>query len=261
MNRLKQAFMEKRPQIGLWQALANAYTAEICARAGYDWLLFDGEHAPNTLQTLLAQLQAVAPFALEPVARPPAGEPAIIKQYLDIGFRTLLVPMVENAAQAQDLVAAVRFPPRGIRGVASATSRASGFGAQADYLQTAHEEVCLLAQIESAAALDRIEEIAAVDGIDGLFIGPGDLAASLGHLGQPRHPAVQAAIAKALDRIQGAGKPAGIFALDLDDAHARLLEGALFVSIGTDVGLLSTQAKTLRSTLLARLPQRPRGPQ
>jgi 4-hydroxy-2-oxoheptanedioate aldolase len=246
-NLLKTAFAERRPAVGLWQALATPYTAEICARAGYDWLLFDGEHAPNTLQTLLAQLQAVAPFPVEPVARPPIGEAAIIKQYLDIGFRSLLIPMVESATQAERLVAATRFPPAGIRGVASATSRASDFGGQADYLARTHEDICLLVQIESRAALDQIEAIAAVPGVDGLFIGPADLAGSLGHLGQPRHPDVQTAIADALDRIRKAGKPSGIFALDPEDARARLAGGVAFVSAGTDIGLLSGSANALRT--------------
>ncbi|MGS1016543.1 HpcH/HpaI aldolase family protein [Allosphingosinicella humi] len=250
MNRMKQGFAEGRPLLGLWQALANSYTAEICAGAGYDWLCFDGEHAPNTLQTLLAQLQAVATSPVEAMARVPVGDPAIIKQYLDIGFKTLLVPMVESAEQAERLVAATRFPPRGIRGVASATSRASGFGANPDYLATQHEEVCLIVQIESRAGLGAIEAIAAVEGIDALFIGPADLAGSLGHLGQPRHPEVQAAIASAIQRIRAAGKPVGIFALDTADARARIADGVAFLSIGTDIGLLARGAAELLRDVL-----------
>src|SRR5690606_26688911 len=169
-----------------------------CAGAGFDWLLFDGEHAPNTPQTLLMQIQAVASSPVHPIARPPIGDAAIIKQYLDLGFRTLLIPMVDSAAQAAQVVAATRFPPRGIRGVASSTSRASAFGADRTYLANAHEHVTVIAQIESRAALAAIEEIAAVEGIDALFIGPGDLAASLGHLGNPRHPDVQDAIGHAI---------------------------------------------------------------
>ncbi len=236
---------QSRPLIGLWQALANPYTAEICASAGYDWLLIDGEHAPNTAQTLVAQLQAMAPYPVHPVARPPVGEAAIIKQYLDIGFETLLVPMVDSAAQAEALVAATRFPPRGVRGVASATSRASRFGGNARYLAEAHERTALICQIESRAALGAIASIAAVDGVDALFIGPSDLAASLGHLGDPRHARVQAAIREAFDAIRAAGKPAGIFALDADDARARIAQGFAFVSVGTDIGLLSSGARRL----------------
>ncbi len=245
MNILKKAFADGRPALGLWQALATPYTAEICAHAGFDWLMFDGEHAPNTLQTLLGQLQAVAPFSLEPVARPPIGDPVLIKQYLDIGFRSLLIPMVDSADQAQRLVAATRFPPAGIRGVASATSRASGFGSRPDYLARTHEDICLIVQIESRAALENIEAIAAVPGVDALFIGPADLAGSLGYLGRSGDPVVQDAIAKALGRIRAANKPAGIFAVDVADARARIDAGAAFVSIGTDIGLLSNGARAL----------------
>jgi 4-hydroxy-2-oxoheptanedioate aldolase len=237
------------PLLGLWQALANPYTAEICASAGFDWLLMDGEHAPNTVQTLLAQLQAVAPYPVEAIARVPVGDSAIIKQYLDIGFRTLLVPMIESAAQARSMVSAMRFPPRGIRGVASATSRASGFGADRSYVQSAHEHLTLLVQIESRAGLDALEEIARVDGVDGLFVGPADLAASLGHLGDPRHPDVQLAIGHALARIHEAGKPSGIFALSADDARERVAAGVSFVSLGTDIGLLTSGARALREAV------------
>ncbi|MBS0504263.1 MAG: HpcH/HpaI aldolase/citrate lyase family protein [Proteobacteria bacterium] len=250
MNPFKQAIAERRTQLGLWQALANPYTAEICAGAGYDWLLFDGEHAPNTVPSLLAQLQAVAAYPLEPVARLPLCDPAIIKQYMDIGFRTLMMPMVDSADQARLAVSAMRFPPQGVRGVASATSRASGFGRHRDYLTSAHEDHCLIVQIESRAGLAAIEAIAAVDGVDAIFIGPGDLSASLGHLGAPRHPAVQAAIADALTGIRATGKAAGIFALDAEDAAARLSEGASFVSIGTDVSLLSRGSEALREAVL-----------
>lgn len=245
MNLLRKAFEDKRPAIGLWQALANPLTAEICARAGYDWLLFDSEHSPNTVQTLLAQLQAVTPFPVEPVARPPFGDAVFIKQYLDIGFRSLLIPMVDSADQAARMVAATRFPPRGIRGVASATSRASGFGANANYLATAHEDICLIVQIESRAALTQIGAIAATPGVDALFIGPADLAGSLGHLGNPSHPEVQSAIQTALKEIAAAGKPSGIFAADADSARRYLDAGVAFVSLGTDVGVLGRGAREL----------------
>ena len=237
---------EGRPLLGLWQALATPYTAEVCAGAGFDWLLFDGEHAPNTAQTLLAQLQAVAAYPVHPVARPPVSDAAIIKQYLDIGFETLLVPMVDSAAQAAALVDATRFPPRGIRGVASATSRASRFGANARYLADAHERTALICQIETRVGLAATAEIAAVNGVDAVFVGPSDLAASLGYLGPPRHPAVQTAIGFALGEIRDAGKPAGIFALDADDARDRIAQGFAFVSIGTDIGVLASGARALR---------------
>lgn len=245
MSGFRERLAGGSPLIGLWQALANAYTAEICARAGFDWLLIDGEHAPNTAATLLGQLQAVAPFPVEPIARVPLGEPVAIKQYLDLGYRTLLVPMVDSANQARAVVSATRFPPRGTRGVASATSRASGFGADAAYLAEAHLKVTVIAQIESRAGLDAIDAIAAVEGIDALFIGPGDLAASLGHLGNSSHADVQEAIALAKATIDRAGKPAGIFALSPDDARRRIDEGFRFVSVGTDIGILAKGASAL----------------
>lgn len=241
----KLALAQERPLFGLWQAIGNGYTAEICAHAGYDWLLFDGEHSPNTAQTLLAQLQAVSRFSLQPIARVPSSDPVGIKQYLDLGFSTLLVPMVDTPEQAADVVKACRYPPHGIRGVASATSRATGFGTDKAYLGEAGERLTIIAQIESKAALANIDAIAAVDGIDALFIGPGDLAASLGHLGNPLHPEVQAAIAHAKARIDAAGKPAGIFALSVDDAQRRVAEGYRFVSIGSDIGVLLTGANAL----------------
>ena len=249
MTVFRETLAGERPLIGLWQALANAYTAEICARAGFDWLLIDGEHAPNTATTLLAQLQAVTPFPVEPIARVPLGEPVAIKQYLDLGFRTLLVPMVDSAEQARAIVAATRFPPLGTRGVASATSRASGFGADSAYLAEAHLKVTLIVQIESGAALSAIDDIASVEGVDALFIGPGDLAASLGHLGNAQHPEVQDAIATAKAAIDRAGKPAGIFALSPEDARRRIAEGFKFVSVGTDIGILSKGAAALLGTV------------
>lgn len=231
--------------LGLWQALASGYTADICARAGYDWLLFDGEHAPNTAQTLLSQLQAVAPFPLDAIARVPSGDPVSIKQFLDLGFLTLLVPMVDTAGQAAAAVSACRYPPEGIRGVASATARATGFGTDKAYLKEAQARLTLIVQIESATALANIDAIAATPGVDALFIGPADLAASLGHLGDPMHPEVQDAIAHAKTRIDAAGKPAGIFALNPADARARIEQGFRFLSIGTDIGLLLSGAQGL----------------
>lgn len=248
MNRLKSALAEGRLQIGLWQSLASAYTAEICAGAGYDWLLFDGEHSPNTIPTLLAQLQAVSAHPVEAAARPPVGDPILIKQYLDIGFRSLIIPMVGSAEQARQLVSATRYPPSGIRGVAGLT-RASGFGTRPGYLASADEDICLILQIESRAGLDAIEDIAAVEGVDALFIGPGDLAGALGHLGDSSHPTVQAVISDALIRMQKAGIPAGIFAASAEDAKRYAAMGASMISVGTDIGLLSVGAARLRKAV------------
>ncbi|MDB5583012.1 MAG: 2-dehydro-3-deoxyglucarate aldolase [Bradyrhizobium sp.] len=245
MSQFTDMLADKQPLLGLWQALATPYTAEICAGAGFDWLLFDGEHAPNTLQTFIGQLQAVAPYPVHPIARVPAVDPSVIKQYLDIGFRTLLIPMIDDPSQAASVVAASRFPPRGIRGVASATSRASGFGRDPAYLAEAHARTGIIVQIESRTALAAIPAIAAVDGVDALFIGPADLAASLGHLGNPRHPEAQKAIDGAFAAIRAAGKPAGIFALDVEDAKMRIAQGFAFVSLGTDIGILTAGAARL----------------
>jgi 4-hydroxy-2-oxoheptanedioate aldolase len=249
MTAFKDRLLEGGPLFGLWQALANNYSADVCARTGYDWLLFDGEHSPNTAQTLLAQLQAVTPFAVEAIARVPAGDPVVIKQYLDLGFTTLLVPMVDTTAQAAGVVAACRYPPQGIRGVASATARATGFGADPAYLKEVAQRVTVIVQIESREALDNLDAIAATDGVDALFIGPADLSASLGHLGNPGHDEVQRAIAQAKAQIDAAGKPAGIFALSPEDARRRVAEGFRFISIGTDIGLLARGAAELLASV------------
>ncbi len=245
MTSFKEKLARGKPLLGLWQALANGYTTEICAHAGYDWLLFDGEHSPNSAQTLLAQLQAVSAFPVEAIARVPSGNPVSLKQYLDLGFKTVLVPMVDTAEQAAAVVSACRYPPHGIRGVASATARTTAFGLDRAYLTEVADRVTIIVQIESKQALENVDAIAAVEGVDALFIGPADLAASLGHLGNPGHEEVQAAIAHAKARIDAAGKPAGIFALSPDDATRRMAEGFRFLSIGTDIGLLLSGAQAV----------------
>ena len=236
-NPFKAALKAGQPQIGLWQALVSPITAEICAGAGYDWLLFDGEHAPNTLTSLSAQLAAVAPYACHPIARPPAGEAWMIKQYLDLGFQTLLVPLVDNADQAAALVRAVRYPPAGIRGVGAALARASRWNRLGDYTGWADSQVCLLVQVETREGLNNLDAIAATEGVDGVFIGPADLSASMGHLGNRDHPEVQAAIDDAIGRIKAAGKAPGILVSDEASARRYLDMGCLFVGVGNDVAL------------------------
>lgn len=245
MNRFKHAIGKGQAQIGLWQALASPYTAEICAGAGFDWLLIDGEHAPNDLPTILSQLQAVAAYPLEPVVRLPVGDPVLIKQYLDIGARTLLVPMVESAGQAEALVRATRYPPHGVRGVGSAIGRASRWNRVPNYLEEAASDICLLVQVESLAGLAALDAIAATDGVDGVFVGPSDLAAALGHLGHPGHETVQGAIGEAFARILAAGKAAGILIADENLARGYLERGVSFVAVGTDVTLLARGAEAL----------------
>lgn len=251
INSFKAALQARDTQIGLWLGLANAYTAQICAGAGFDWLLIDGEHAPNDLQTIVAQLQAIAGSGAHPVVRAPIVETWIIKQLLDTGAQTILVPMVETAAQARELVRAVNYPPAGIRGVGAALARASAFNRIPDYLTTANEQVCLLVQLESVAALTAIEEIAAIDGVHGIFIGPADLAADMGYLGRPGEAAVQAAVEDGLARIIRAGKPAGILTADRALAGRYIELGATFVAVGTDVTLLSQSTSSLASAFKA----------
>ncbi|MCE2578920.1 4-hydroxy-2-oxoheptanedioate aldolase [Komagataeibacter sp. FNDCR1] len=236
-NRFKNAIRNGECQVGLWLALANPYTAEICAGAGYDWLLLDGEHAPNDIPTLMAQLQ-VLHGGSHPVVRPPTGAVWMIKQILDLGAQTVLVPMIESAGQAREMVRAVRYPPQGVRGIGAALARASAFNRIPDYLATANAQVCLLLQVESRAGLAAIEEICAVEGVDGVFVGPADLAADMGYLGQPGAPAVQEEVEKAILRIRACGRPAGVLTSDQALARRYAELGASFVAIGSDVGLL-----------------------
>ncbi|KIL99208.1 2 4-dihydroxyhept-2-ene-1 7-dioic acid aldolase [Paramagnetospirillum magnetotacticum MS-1] len=260
-NPFKRALAEGRKQIGLWVGLANPYTAEICAGAGFDWLLIDGEHAPNDVPLLLAQLQAVAPYPSHPIVRPVIGDTALIKQLLDIGAQTLLVPMIDTPEQAAATVAAMHYPPRGVRGVGAALARASRWGRVGDYLKTASDELCLLLQIETVTGLRNLEAIATTDGVDGIFIGPADLAASLGHLGAPSHPEVQAEIEKALATLNHLGVPSGILAADETLARKYLAAGATFVAVGIDTMVLARGLSALAATYkdIAPAPQADRG--
>ncbi len=244
-------------QIGLWLALADSYSAEICGGAGFDWLVIDGEHAPNDIRSILAQLQALAAYPVHPVVRPPIGETHLIKQLLDLGVQTLLIPMVETAEQARRLVAAMRYPPAGVRGVGSAIARASRWQAMPAYLQQADAEVCLLAQIETREGLRNLDAIAAVEGVDGLFIGPSDLAASLGHLGNPQHPEVHAAIADAVKRIRAAGKSAGILGTEEEVTRQYLALGCSFVAVGADTMILAGAARDLAAKFTAQISRPP----
>lgn len=243
INPLKLALREQRPQIGFWLALGDPTSAEICAGAGFDWLLIDGEHSAHTVQTVLAQLRAVAGYpATHAVARVPSSDPTHIKQYLDLGAQSLLVPMVESAEQAEAVVRACRYPPAGDRGVGGA--RAARWGRFPRYLHQADAQVAVIVQVESVAGLAQLDAIAAVDGVDGVFMGPADLAASMGHLGQPTHPDVKAQIVESIRRIRAAGKAPGILTRDETFARECLALGALMVAVGLDAHLLaaSTQA-------------------
>ena len=244
-NAFKEALKAGRPQIGLWLGLTSSYSAELLAGAGFDWLLIDGEHAPNTLQTTLQQLQSMAAYPVAPVVRPAWNDAVQIKQILDTGAQTLLVPMVQSAEEAAAAVAAVRYPPQGVRGVGSALARSSRWNRIPDYLRRANDEMCVLVQIETPRGVDALEEILTVDGVDGAFIGPADLSASMGYLGQPEHPEVVKAIDDAILRIVRSGKAAGILHSGVDRAKHYLSLGATFVAVGVDATLLARAAEQL----------------
>ena len=243
-NHFKAALAAGEIQMGCWVGLADPYAAQITASAGFDWLLIDGEHAPNDLRSIIAQLQVIEKSNSHPVVRPVVGETWMIKQMLDAGAQTLLIPMVESADQARALVSAVTYPPTGVRGVGSALARASNFGGIPDYLLTARAEICLLLQVENRAGLNALDDILTVEGIDGIFVGPSDLAADLGHPGQPSHPQVQDAIEMAFGKIRKAGLAAGILTTDQEAAQNYLDLGATFVATGIDV---TTFARAMRS--------------
>ncbi|MGO1272981.1 4-hydroxy-2-oxoheptanedioate aldolase [Pseudomonas helleri] len=245
INTFKLRLQSGEAQIGLWLGLADPYCAELAANAGFDWLLIDGEHAPNDLRGMLGQLQAVAPYPSHPVIRPVIGDTALIKQVLDIGVQTLLVPMVESADQARELVRAIHYLPNGVRGVGSALARASRWNSIPGYLDNADEQMCLLVQIENREGLANLDAIASVEGVDGVFIGPADLSASMGYRGNPGHPEVQAAIEDAIVRIQKAGKAAGILSADEKLARRYIELGAAFVAVGVDTTVLMRGLQTL----------------
>ena len=244
-NQLKAALAEGRAQIGLWVALANPISTEVCAGAGFDFLVLDGEHAPNDLRSLLAQLQASAAYPVHAVIRPPIGDVSLIKQMLDIGAQTLLVPLVETAEQAALMVRAMRYPPAGLRGVGSAVARSSRWNAIPDYLDTADREMCLIVQVETKKGLDNLDAIAAVEGVDSVFLGPADLSASLGYRGQPNHPAVQTAIDGAIARIKKAAKAPGILWFEESGVRRYLSQGCTFVAVGADTSILAGGARSL----------------
>ena len=237
-NPLKQALTEGRMQIGTWLNLGEATAAEIAGQAGYDWCLIDGEHGPYAPTAILAQLRALAPSRAEPVVRVPVGEPWVIKQVMDLGTRSLLIPMVDTAAQAEQMVRATRYAPEGMRGLGATVARASGYGADTTYVDRANDEVCLLVQAETRTALENLDAIAATPGVDAVFIGPADLSADMGHRGNPGHPEVVQAIADATKRIRAAGKAAGIIHYDTANFAYYQELGITFLGTGADATLL-----------------------
>jgi 4-hydroxy-2-oxoheptanedioate aldolase len=249
-NPFKRALQAGRAQIGLWSSLSSNYSVEVIAGAGFDWLLLDTEHSPNDLESLLTQLQAAAPYPTHPVVRVPWNDMVMIKRVLDIGAQSLLVPYVSTPEEAAAAVSYTRYPPVGVRGVAG-TTRASRFGRVKDYATRAHEEICLLVQLETQRALDNLEAICAVEGVDGVFIGPADLHASLGHTGQIANPQVKPLIDEAIRRIRKCGRAPGILTPSEADAHHWLDCGALFVAVGADVGILARGAESLAAKFKA----------
>jgi 4-hydroxy-2-oxoheptanedioate aldolase len=243
-NAFKRALRAGTPQIGLWSSLSSNYTVEVIAGAGFDWILLDSEHSPADIENLLTQLQAAAPYPTHPVVRIPWNDMVTIKRVLDIGAQSLLVPYVSTADEAKAAVSYTRYPPAGVRGVAG-TTRATRFGRIPDYARRAHEQICLLVQVETQGALDNIEAICGIDGVDGVFIGPADLHASLGHPGEIANPEVKPMIDDAIRRIRKAGKAPGILTPNEADARHWLDCGALFVAVGADVGILARGAEAL----------------
>jgi 4-hydroxy-2-oxoheptanedioate aldolase len=243
-NAFKHAIAAGKLQIGLWSSLCSNIVADIIGDSGFDWILLDTEHSPNEIPDLVEQLQAVRGGTATPIIRPAWNDAVLAKRALDIGAQTLLFPYVQNVEEAKRAVASTRYPPQGIRGV-SVAARASRYGRTPGYLGKANAEICVLVQVETREAMTQLEAIAAVDGVDGVFIGPSDLAASLGHLGNPAHPDVQEAIHDAVKRLKKVGKPAGILTGNEEEIRRYIEWGYLFVAVGSDVGLLAKSADTL----------------
>lgn len=263
INTFKQAIIQGRQQTGLWLATADAYVAEMLTGTGFDWLLIDGEHAPNDLRSVLAQLQAISSASSSwpdgsarphPVVRLPVGDPVLVKQYLELGVQTLLIPMIDTAQQALEMVRAMRYPPEGIRGMGSGLARSSRWNRYPNYIHEANDQVCLLVQVETVEAIKNIDAIAATPGVDGVFIGPADLSASMGLRGQASHPDVVAAIQHGVSRILHAGKAAGILATQESQARQWIAEGVRFPAVGVDISLLAQAAQSLAARFKPEAP-------
>jgi 4-hydroxy-2-oxoheptanedioate aldolase len=243
-NAFKHAIAAGQLRIGLWCSLASNITTEIVSHSGFDWLLLDTEHAPNEVPDILAHLQAAQAGTASCIVRPAWNDMVLIKRNLDIGAQTLLIPFVQNPDEARRAVEATRYPPGGIRGI-TGSGRASRYGRVKDYLKNASSEICLLVQVETRTALEQIEAIASVDGVDGVFIGPNDLSASFGHIGDWGHPEVQAVLEDAVKRLKKIGKPAGILTPNEEEARRFIQWGYTFVAVGADLGLLARGADAL----------------
>ena len=237
-NRLKARLKNGDAMPGLWLSLTSSYVAELVGYIGFDWLLIDGEHAPNDLRTIMHQMQALKGSASPVIVRPPIGQVHLIKQYLDMGVQSFLIPMIESREQAEEMVRAVRYPPHGVRGVGAGSARASHFSHLSNYTATANDQICLILQIESRKAIAALDDIAALDGVDGLFIGPSDLSADMGYLGNPYADEVQAVVENAIKRIRANGKAAGIYMTDRKYAERYFELGVNMVAVGADAAVL-----------------------
>jgi len=246
-NKFKQTLKSNKTQFGLWMGLPDTICAEIGAGAGFDWLLIDAEHAPYDLRGIQSHLQAIASYDVPAIVRPPEGTTASIKQLLDIGAQTLLIPMVNTAEQAKQLVKDSLYPPQGIRGLGTSMARAAHWNGIEGYLQKANDEICLIVQAETKQAIDNLQEIVNIEGVHGVFIGPSDLSASMGYVGNPGHPDVVAAVEKGIKTILKAGKAAGVLAVDKTLAEGYASIGASFVGVGVDASLLATSLRNLAS--------------
>jgi 2-dehydro-3-deoxyglucarate aldolase len=244
-NTFRSAVLAGQRLIGCWCSLANPITTEILGLAGFDWLLLDAEHAPNDVLTLIPQLMALKDSASAPVVRPPVNDAVILKRLLDAGFYNFLIPFVDSSEQARRAVAATRYPPAGIRGV-SVAQRGNRYGTLPDYFTTVNDQICVLVQIESRLGMENLDGICAVEGVDGVFIGPSDLAAALGHLGDPNHADVEEAIEAIFACGKRHGRSVGILAPVEADARRYLEQGASFVAVGSDQGLLRAATQALR---------------
>ncbi len=249
INIFKQRLLTGDVQYGIFVAMVDSVAAEICAGAGFDWLMIDMEHAPNDLRSVLHQLQAMAESGVPVAVRPPVGDPVSIKRLLDIGVQTLVVPMVDSADQAAAMVAAIRYPPRGVRGVGPSMARAAQWNRVGGYLNSADAQVALVCQVETVLGVESAAAIAAVDGVDAVFVGPSDLAASMGHIGQPQHPDVQRAVNDAITTVCATGTAAGVFAASVDGARAYAAAGATMIAVGTDIALFAKATTQLAAQL------------
>ena len=249
VNSFRRDLLAGKRLIGCWTSFNNPITTEILGLAGFDWLLLDGEHAPNDVSTFIPMLMALKDSPSAPIVRPPWNDTVVIKRLLDSGFHNFLIPFIETADEARRAVAATRYPPQGVRGVGT-SHRNNRYGTVADYFDIVNDQITVLLQIESRRGVDSIDEIAAVEGVDGIFIGPADLSASLGHLGQPNHPEVQATIRHLYDRVRAQGKAVGTLTPNHDDARRYIDMGMQFVAVGSDQGVFRTATQALRDTFM-----------